>query len=66
MSTIVIIAVICLVAGFLIRSVPGLMSIGYILLALYFIQLGSHDKLPLLTDLIRGVELLLAKWGLGQ
>jgi hypothetical protein len=64
MDKVVAVAVVCLIVGYSIRKFPALLSIGFIVLALYAIQIGSHGEFPLLNDLVNGIEILVNQRGM--
>lgn len=63
-NNLIITILVSLAAGYFIRKIPGIITIALIVAALYAVQLGSNGQLPLMNDLVNGIQDLLKKQGL--
>jgi hypothetical protein len=58
MEPLLLIVVAAIIAVWLFKSFPGLTVIAFFLFAMYAIELGSHEKIPLMTNFMKGVNIM--------
>lgn len=63
-NNIIIYLLVGLAAGYFIRKIPGVITVAFIVVAFYAVQLGSNGQLPLINDLMNGIQILLNKQGM--
>lgn len=63
-NNLIITILISIAAGYFIRKIPGIITIALIVAALYAVQLGSNGQLPMVNDLMNGIQMLINKQGM--